>query len=456
MRILMLGWEFPPFISGGLGTACRGLTDALQRTEARVLFVLPRSVTPDVAACDTSAGAGAGLLRYSPLPPRALDERERVMVAAIASSLTDPYRTHVTAHAAADTAARSPGTASVRVMGVGAEDGYEGDLVGKIQAYAERCVALARRELFDVIHAHDWMTFPAAMAIARLCARPMVAHVHATEFDRSSDPGRGTIYHIEKRGMDAAARVLAVSRRTRDIIVQRYGVPSAKVEVVHNGIDPVFSRGPRPRDAAPVVLFLGRVTRQKGPLFFVRAAARVAQRLPQVRFVVAGTGDQLGETAALARELGIADRVEFPGFLRGADVDRAYERAAVYVMPSVSEPFGLTALEAAARGVPVIVSRTSGVAEVLTNGSLKVDYWDVELMARLIVAVVGSPALAASLVRECRREIRGVDWDAAARRCVRVYYDVTTNGASGRVSPAALVAAGGRVDGDGVMVAGRT
>jgi glycosyltransferase involved in cell wall biosynthesis len=446
MRILMLGWEFPPFISGGLGTACRGLTDALKRTDARVLFVLPRSIESAAATGDGTAdfGATSRHVRYASVPSCSPGVRERVTVAAVASTLTDPYATHAAApeETAAESERARRASSSVRVMGVGAEDGYEGDLVGKIQAYAERCVLLARREIFDVIHAHDWMTFPAAIAISELSARPMVAHVHATEFDRSSDPTHGTIYDIERRGMHAAARVLAVSRRTRDTIVQRYGVPPRKVTVVHNGIDDVPASPQRANGEHPTVLFLGRITRQKGPLFFVQAAARVAAHVPDARFVVAGTGDQLPETVALARELGIADRMDFVGFLRGAEVDRAYERASVYVMPSVSEPFGLTALEAAAHGVPVIVSRSSGVAEVLERGSLKVDHWDVELMARLIVAVLTNPPLAESLVRESRREILGADWDRAARRCVETYYQVTDPGGGAREALAVGVGAG--------------
>jgi glycogen(starch) synthase len=434
MRILMLGWEFPPFISGGLGTACRGLTEALKRTDVQVLFVLPRSV--ESAAADVAARADAAAtrshIRYASSAPRA----GQIEFAAVHSAITDPYATSMAARteaAAREARARESDVGSgVRVMGVGAEDGYEGDLVGKIQAYAERCVQMARRELFDVIHAHDWMTFPAAIAISELSGRPVVAHIHATEFDRSSDPTNGTIYEIERRGMHAAQRVLAVSRRTRDIIVARYGVPPQKVAVVHNGIDCAPSRGPRANGTSPSVLFLGRITRQKGPVYFVRAAARVAQRVPGARFVVAGSGDQLGETIALARELGIGDRVEFTGFLRGEQVDRAYERAGVYVMPSVSEPFGLTALEAAARGVPVIISRSSGVAEVLEHGSLKVDYWDVDLMARMITGVLTNPRLAESLVRRSQDEIRGASWDSAARRCVQSYYEVTENGGNGR------------------------
>lgn len=431
----MLGWEFPPFISGGLGTACRGLTDALKRTEARVLFVLPRSVEWETAGPDAG---GAEPMWYPPAPPRSRGGQERVTVAAVASTLTDPYATHIESRTAESDRARRDRASSVRVVGVGAQDGYEGDLAGKIHAYADRCVALARHELFDVIHAHDWMTFPAAIAISRLSARPIVVHVHATEFDRSSDPVRGAIYEIERQGMNAAARVLAVSRRTRDMIVERYGVPSDRVTVVHNGIDRTAPPRHRAHGDHPTVLFLGRITRQKGPLSFIRAAARVAARVPQARFVVAGTGDQLGATVALARSLGIADRVEFVGFLHDGQVDRAYENADVYVMPSVSEPFGLTALEAAAHGVPVVVSRSAGVAEVLERGSLKFDPWDVELMARMIVQVLTNPRLAQTLARESAREILGADWDSAARRCVQTYYEVTANGGARRAIETAV------------------
>ena len=421
MRILMLGWEFPPFISGGLGTACRGLTAGLDRARMRVLFVLPRSVdTAPLAVERRLAELGAsGDARFSGPGRRRID---RVIFAAVTSALTDPYQTGIAAQR--EVAARNQGASSVRVMGVGAEGGYDGDLVGKIQAYAERCVALARGELFDVIHAHDWMTYPAAMAISQLSGRPMVAHVHATEIDRSSDP-TGVIFDVERRGMETASRVLTVSQRTRDIVVERYHIPAGKVTVVHNGIDQVSAALPRQRNQHPTVLFLGRITRQKGPRFFIRAAARVAAAIPDARFIVAGAGDQMESTMTLAQELGIADRVTFTGFLRGEDVNRAYDAADVYVMPSVSEPFGLTALEAAARGVPVIVSRTSGVAEVLQQGSLKVDYQDVRKMAQKIIDVLTQPALAGTLRAAGMLESAAATWDGAAHRCIQAYYEVT-------------------------------
>jgi glycosyltransferase involved in cell wall biosynthesis len=313
-------------------------------------------------------------------------------------------------------------------MGVGAEDGYDGDLLGKIYRYADRCVGLTRRELFEVIHAHDWMTFPAAAAIADFSGRPLVVHVHATEFDRSGERVNPSVFAIERHGMRAADRVIAVSRRTRDIIVERYGIHPDKVVVVHNGIDPLDeARVPaRNGDGGKVVLFLGRITMQKGPEYFVRAAARVCERVDGVRFVMAGTGDLLPDMRRLVSNLGLDDRFEFTGFLRGDDVTRAYRRADVYVMPSVSEPFGLTAVEAVSHGVPVILSKTAGAAEVLDRGALKVDFWDVELMARMITLVLRHPTFAGMLRREGLEEIRGLTWDRAARRCLGLYHDEIT------------------------------
>lgn len=424
MRILMLGWEFPPFISGGLGTACRGLTDAMRRLEARILFVLPRS--GDTAAEDP---AEEGAARN---PREEAGGNDGLRMAPVPSAIVSPYPA-TTAGAetlsvrAARGARRSPRCAkpsSVRVMGVGAEDGYDGDLLDKTRQYADRCVGLMRRELFEVIHAHDWMTFPAAAAIAEFSGRPLVVHVHATEFDRSGEWINPSVYAIERRGMEIADRVIAVSERTRAVIIERYGVHPEKVTVVHNGVDFDREAGVPKRPPAPqrTVLFLGRVTMQKGPEYFVRAAARVCERTDGVRFVMAGTGDLLPSIVRLVWDLGLQHAFEFPGFLRGDDVARAYRRADAYVMPSVSEPFGLTAVEAVSHGVPVILSRTSGVAEVLRRGALHVDFWDVELMARMILLVLRHRALADMLRRQARAEVRGLTWDEAARRCLRLYY----------------------------------
>lgn len=416
----MLGWEFPPFISGGLGTACEGLTRALARLDTEILFVLPKAIGAE----------GAGSVSQGALPRE--ESRKAMAFKSVPSSLTSPYQytgrpreeagAGVAAKRAALAADPSRSQAGLQIVGAGASGGYEGDLLGRIGDYAQRCLGLARGETFDIVHAHDWVTFPAGAAIAAESGKPLVVQVHSTEFDRSGENVNRPVHEIEHQGMHAAQAIIAVSHMTKRIIVQRYGVPAEKVRVVHNGIDPKHgAEAPRPRNGDKTVLFMGRLTMQKGPEFFVRAAARVLTRLSNVRFIVAGWGDLGPQIVEQVAAMGLGTKVRFAGFLRGAEVEQAYRMADVYVMPSVSEPFGLTALEAIQHGVPVVLSKNSGVAEVLHRGALKVDFWDVEQMADKILAVLRHPALGEAVCRHGAEEIRPLTWDEAARKCVGIY-----------------------------------
>lgn len=422
----MLGWEFPPFISGGLGAACYGLTRAMSRTGTQILFVLPRSLpgaysshvhllTPDTPTHghetteerlpDTSPPA-ADQVRFFPVP-----------------STLKPYARPGPQTESATVAVRH----GAQVSGGGPGEDYGPELFADVQRYTRLVCRLARELEFDVVHAHDWMTYPAGMRIAALTGKPLVVHVHSTEFDRSGPEVNPYIYRIELAGMQRARAVITVSYLTRSVVTGKYGIAPQKVHVVYNAIDangrnlpPRLS--PAYRDGK-VVLFLGRMTMQKGPEYFVAAARKVLEIRDDVRFIMAGSGDLLGRTMTMARELGMSDRVVFPGFLRGREVDRVYRTADVYVMPSVSEPFGLVALEALSHGVPTIVSRQSGVAEVLDH-VLKVDYWDVAGIADRIAAVLGEPALQASLGEGGRYELGKLSWSEAARRCLAVYQAV--------------------------------
>lgn len=416
----MLGWEFPPFISGGLGTACQGLTRALVRLKASILFVLP-----------TVAGTEVASFSVPSVRVPARTARRRVRFLPVPSAVRSPYAsagwsgpTGVVGVGGEMSETIEP---SLRVIGTGAAGGYEGNLIRRITEYADRCVQMTRDEPFEIIHAHDWVTFPAGLAIAAQTGRPLVAHVHSTEFDRSGEQVNQAVYDVERAGARGAAAVIAVSHLTERILVERYGLDPAKVRVVHNGIESARApaAGARAERREKTVLFLGRITMQKGPEFFVRAAEKVLQRMDNVKFVVAGWGDLGPRLIDMVVRMGLGRKVVFTGFLRGKEVDRAYRMADVYVMPSVSEPFGLTALEAIRHGVPVILSRNSGVAEVLWNGALKCDFWDVDTMADKILAVLNRPGLAESLRREGAREIRSLTWESAARKCLRVYEEVT-------------------------------
>jgi len=303
---------------------------------------------------------------------------------------------------------------------------YEGDLLAEAAHYADQCVKIARRAdigHFDVIHAHDWLTFPAGLAVSRATGTPLVVHIHSTEFDRCPGHINRPIFDIERRGMHGAMRVICVSHLTQSVVQHRYGVDPKKIQVIYNGIDAGPGPTAKPSGIGPsekIVLFLGRITTQKGPAFFLQAARRVLEKYDQVKFVVAGSGDQVQEMMQAAAEYGIENKVVFTGFLRGRDVEQVFRMADVYVMPSVSEPFGIAPLEAISHDVPVIISRTSGVAEVLTH-ALKVDFWDIDEIANKIIAVLRHPPLSRTLRRHADMEIRQLNWDGAAAKCLKVY-----------------------------------
>ena len=316
------------------------------------------------------------------------------------------------------------------------EAGYHGDLIAEAHRYAQQCVELARREVFDVVHAHDWLTFPAGMAVSATLGKPLVVHVHSTEFDRAGEDIHQQVYDIERRGMHAATRVVAVSYLTATIIRHRYAVDPNAIDVIYNGIEngndddhgngngQPPGAGLRPQAGISkgdrIVLYLGRITMQKGPEYFIMAARKVLEKIDNVKFVMAGTGDMIRNIIKLAARQGIGHRVLFTGFLRGEDVSRVYRMADVYVMPSVSEPFGIAPLEAIRHDVPVIISRTSGVAEVLSH-ALKVDFWDTDDIADKIIAVLRHPPLSTTLREHADFEVRRLTWDGAAARCCSVY-----------------------------------
>ena len=499
----MLGWEFPPFITGGLGTACHGLTRGLTKAGCDITFALPRSIdrshashvrllSPATEVSEPSAWTAppAGSLHESsPLHDelhtetvaRQAESRrteslrhgtpERIRILDLPSMAASAYcsasargrlldlvgaadhtlAAHIDSlsdeefttyfqqlHSARSTTQNEPLSMESAIRRALPEaisrdlasaqgsaaptGGYEGDLILEAERYAHFCVRAATKLPFDIIHAHDWLTYPAGIALARLTGRPLVVHVHATEFDRSGDHVNQAVYNIERRGMHAAVRVLAVSMLTRNLLVNRYGISPAKIDVVYNGVDlePSVYGIKRIERAERIVLYFGRITMQKGPEYFVKAAKRVLEVEENVRFVVAGSGDQATKMIEMAAELGIGGRMTFTGFLRGKDIQRVFSLADLYVMPSVSEPFGIAPLEAMGHRVPVIISRNSGVSEVLTH-ALKVNFWDVDEIANKIVAVLRHPPLRAELRDRGLFEVRGITWDGAATRCIESY-----------------------------------
>jgi len=535
MRVFMLGWEFPPFISGGLGTACYGLTRALSEQQTKVTFVLPKHIdseytahvkllapqAPSAAAGDRSPDAVSSTYAIDPVTQKPLPSQakpgtgtdtsaavagaaseqgfEHVTFKAVPSRMSSPYLTTTakpgaqpvtpTRRTTPPTSATPPETPGhdatrlgpdlsdattttteapqpnaaprpsrptpagpsqkrINMLGDGPMSGpadpdaptghtpntvggldYHGDLFAEAHRYAALCVDLAEGEDFDVIHAHDWLTFPAGLAVAAATGKPLVVHVHSTEIDRSGDHPHARVYDIERRGMHAATRVICVSHWTKAIVEENYGIDPDSIDVIYNGIEspPAQTQNKAAAPAAPairqddkLVLYLGRITMQKGPEYFVEAAKKVLQKMDNVKFIMAGSGDKVRDIIELAAAHGIGHKVLFTGFLRGDDVPKVYEMADVFVMPSVSEPFGIAPLEAITHDTPVIVSKQSGVSEVLKH-ALKVDFWDTDEMANKIIAVLKHAPLSKTLSDHATIEVKQLTWADAAKKCEAVY-----------------------------------
>ena len=421
----MLGWEYPPRFAGGLGKASQGIARGLAALGIEVLFVLPSFRPRRAAPRLRVTGAREWLLQggnsvNSRQPPGA----GRLGLLSVPARLR-PYR--------APTRGAGPGASRATVAGAGAGDTatglYGSDLGREVTRFALHVGRLAARTHADLIHAHDWMSFPAALAAAAPRSLPVFLHVHSTEYDRSGEAVNPAIAEIERVALERAAHIFAVSHYTANVLISRYGIRGEKITVVYNAPDDeTFSLDATLGAQGPTrphwIVFLGRLTFQKGPDHFLHAARWVAQMNREARFLVCGSGDMLPALRALAGSLGIADRVEFRGFLQPAAVDRLLSRARLLVMPSVSEPFGLVALEALRCGTPVILSKQSGVREVLGH-SLQVDFWDHEKLAEQMLAVLRLPVLATQLVEEGREQLGRLSWEESAQRVLAAYAQVT-------------------------------
>lgn len=394
LKVLMFGWEFPPHNSGGLGTACFGLTKALAAQKAKVTFVLPRGETIE---------ADFGSIVSANIPA--------ISIKAV-PGLIYPYITE-----------ESYGLARA----LSGSQIYGWNLLEEVLMYAARSKNIIEQADFEIIHAHDWLSFPAGLMAKKISGKPLIVHVHATEFDRTGGMGvNDAVYEIEKRGMEQADGVIAVSQWTKDIIVEHYGIPADKIEVVHNGVLAIKNGAVAEKLTSlkkagnQIVLSLGRITLQKGVDYFIQAAKKVLEHCPKTYFVIAGSGDMERKIIEMAASLGISDRVIFTGFLRGEELASLYQAADVYVMPSVSEPFGIAPLEALMHGAPVIISKQSGVSEVLKH-ALKVDFWDVDEIANKIIAVLRNPSLKDALRVNGRHEAKTATWTKAAKKVLGYY-----------------------------------
>lgn len=415
----MFGWEFPPHILGGLGTASYGITKGLaSQSDMEITLCLPKP----------HGDEDQSFLKIIPmnLVPIVWHDVDWNYVSDRVGNRMDPklyydLRNHIYADF------RYMHTNDLGCIEFSGR--YPDNLYEEINNYSIVVGVVARQQQFDIIHAHDWLTYPAGIYAKQLSGKPLVIHVHATDFDRSRGKVNPTVYGIEKDGMDHADCIMCVSELTRQTVINHYYQDPKKCFAMHNAVYPleeekrkiVETRKPFKDKKEKVVTFLGRITMQKGPEFFIEAAKMVIERTRNIRFCMAGNGDMMNAMIELAAAKGISDRLHFPGFMKGDQVFEAYRDSDVYVMPSVSEPFGISPLEAMQSGVPSIISKQSGCGEILRN-CIKTDYWDVNAMADAIYSLCTYEALHDYLQEEGKKEVDQITWEKVGQR-IRAHYD---------------------------------
>ncbi len=426
MKILMFGWEFPPHISGGLGTACYGLTKGMSKIPGlEVLFVVPKAYgDEDQSSVKLFAAENIPVIKKKLYLKGFLKEFTQLEVSSklvpyLSPELFEQHRNKII-----------EGETVFPEMGYSGKLKFTGkygpDLFQEIANYALVAGSLIEQVGFDIIHAHDWLTFPAGVAAKYASGKPLVIHVHATDFDRSGGSVNPAVYEIEKFGIKHADKIITVSNLTRNTVIEKYGADPGKVTTVYNAVEPVdikeklnFTKNIDDK----IVTFLGRITLQKGPEYFIEAANKVLKKTQNVRFVMVGSGDMFQKMVQRVAALGISDKFHFTGFLQGDDVTKMFSISDVYVMPSVSEPFGISPLEAMQSNVPVIISHQSGVSEILDH-AIKINFWDVDAMADAIYGLIKYDALPKIFKKLGKEEVDKLTWEHSALKVKEVYNTV--------------------------------
>lgn len=434
MRVLMFGWEFPPHISGGLGTACHGMTSGLCSIGTEVIFVVPFAGKKECESNThiTMKSASGTVMRKKHRWQIEKHSKntyfDNLTVHHIESFIT-PYATETSYSTSLEEYSYEEDYSETDEHSLDYEErirvhnGYGKTLFEEVYRYAQAASVIAMEEDFDVIHAHDWMTFPAAVLAKTVSKKPLVLHVHATEFDRNGQRINQQIYDIGSMAFENADIIIAVSDRTKQTLIEKYNVNAQKIRVVYNAVE---KKVPQEHSPSPLmqeekrVLFMARMTYQKGPEYFVEAARLVLDKIPNARFIMAGNGDLKEKMIEQVAKFRMGSRFHFPGFMKAGEVEKMYSIADVYVMPSVSEPFGIAPLEAIVCKTPVLLSKQSGVGEILEH-SLKVDFWDVDELANKICAVLNYPTLSSTLIEKSVEELENMSWQKSAISLNEIY-----------------------------------
>jgi glycogen synthase len=420
MKVLMFGWEFPPHISGGLGTACFGLTKGLAKNNVEVTFVMPRASGDEDQTMIKIISASE--VEIDPRHSEFFNRNRNISFIEIKSKLVpyiglDDYYNVINQIESGIFENSISEKRKYFFSGT-----YGENLFQEVDEYAIVAAELAKSQDFDIIHAHDWLTYKAGIMAKKVSGKPLIIHIHATEFDRSGEKNLNEyVYNLEREGMIAADAVCAVSDLTRNIVIEKYGIPENKVYTLHNAIEPFNKEIKKEKFVKEkIVTFLGRVTFQKGPDYFVETAKKILEKDNNVRFVLAGDGDMMPHVIKRVAELGISDKFHFTGFLRGEEISKMFGMSDVYVMPSISEPFGISPLEAIQAHVPVVISKQSGVAEVLQY-AMKVDFWDIDAMADAIYGILHYQALSSFFATKGKEDIDNLKWEKTANQLIDIY-----------------------------------
>ena len=420
MKVLMFGWEFPPHILGGLGTASYGLTQGMSMQEdMEITFCIPKPWGDEDQSFLKIIG-----MNSTPVVWR--DVNWDYVNSRVGGYMNPQDYYELRDHIYADfNYLHTNDLGCIEFSGR-----YPDNLQEEINNYSIVAGVVARQQQYDIIHSHDWLTYPAGIHAKQISGKPLVIHVHATDFDRSRGNVNPTVYSIEKNGMDHADHIMCVSELTRQTVIHKYHQDPRKVTTVHNAVSPlsqeIMNIVPQKSKKEKIVTFLGRMTTQKGPEYFVEAAAMVLHRTKNIRFVMAGNGDMMNQMISLVAERGIADRFHFPGFMKGKQVYEVLKASDVYIMPSVSEPFGISPLEAMQVSVPTIISKQSGCAEILDN-CIKIDYWDIHAMADAIYSICTYPAMYDYLKTEGKKEVDAIKWENVGYKVRSIYDNILQN-----------------------------
>ncbi len=406
MNVLVLGWEYPPFHSGGLGVASKNLTAGLALNPGLKLhFALPAFVYDKV-------NGQSGHNEFDLVK----NKNKNIKIKKIASTINSPYLNEINYQEFLEAINLPQNVKEI----------YGKNLFEEIERYALEMENFVNNKKYDLVHAHDWITFEAGIKIKNKQNIPLIAHVHATEYDRTGGNPAENIYQKERRGMEKANKIIAVSNYTKEIIKKEYGIPEHKINVVHNGVETSYKntqkkeRNPHERKT---VLFLGRLTLQKGPDWFIHIAKKVLEQKKDVDFLIAGEGEMMPRLVKDVIENELKDHVHFLGFVGEKEREKAFRNSDAYILSSVSEPFGLSAVEAAQRGVPVALSKQSGVREVLYH-SLQADFWDIDKMANNILAILEYPALSKTLANKATNSLVHLTWENQAKIVNNIYCEL--------------------------------